>query len=398
MNSAKADRSMQRPGAARAFTLTELLVVITLLVIVIAVGLPAFGAMLASSNRTLAIGQFKAAMSAARDAAIRSTDSDSAAVFFFEPGGRMTIVPCVQVGTVQDRDHLNWNQYPNFTVKRDVFAPAGSSEPIQLPPGWMVRAFAGSAMLDDGNANATGWYGEVPGSREYNADNGSWVFPETGFFNQDADRDTGANNRTLRQTFMVRFEKGTGNLVVNQAFPSVVLAPRSSEQGAVTRVVGTPLETDWRRVDRTDNVAQWARRLLARRVDPSAAVGSGKVLPGDLAALIGDESGDTVLASSVDLVSLYEEKTLAASIGARGLNRYSASIYAWGEPGNANAPVPNEPRIDTALFTGQSPQVVQQRVDDWIVGTLRLDGRQVESDALIYGFDRYTGQPREVKP
>ena len=283
MNSAKADRSMKRPGAARAFTLTELLVVITLLVIVIAVGLPAFGAMLASSNRTLAIGQFKAAMSAARDAAIRSTDSDSAAVFFFEPGGRMTIVPCVQVGTVQDRDHLNWNQYPNFTVKRDVFAPAGSSEPIQLPPGWMVRAFAGSAMLDDGNANATGWYGEVPGSREYNADNGSWVFPETGFFNQDADRDTGANNRTLRQTFMVRFEKGTGNLVVNQAFPSVVLAPRSSEQGAVTRVVGTPLETDWRRVDRTDNVAQWARRLLARRVDPSAAVGSGKVLPGDLA-------------------------------------------------------------------------------------------------------------------
>jgi hypothetical protein len=166
----------------------------------------------------------------------------------------------------------------------------------------------------------------------------------------------------------------------------------------VTRVVGTPLETDWRRVDRTDNVAQWARRLLARRVDPSAAVGSGKVLPGDLAALIGDESGDTVLASSVDLVSLYEEKTLAASIGARGLNRYSASIYAWGEPGNANAPVPNEPRIDTALFTGQSPQVVQQRVDDWIVGTLRLDGRLVESDALIYGFDRYTGQPREVKP
>jgi hypothetical protein len=60
--------------------------------------------------------------------------------------------------------------------------------------------------------------------------------------------------------------------------------------------------------------------------------------------------------------------------------------------------VPNEPRIDTALFTGQSPQVVQQRVDDWIVGTLRLDGRLVESDALIYGFDRYTGQPREVKP
>lgn len=395
MKNAKAGNPMKK---LKAFTLTELLVVITLLVIVIAVGLPAFGAMLASSNRTLAIGQFKAAMAASRDAAIRSTDSDSAAVFFFEPGGRMTIVPCIQVGTMQDRDHLNWNTYPNFSVKRDVFAPAGSSEPIQLPPGWMVRAFAGSAMLDDGNANATGWYGSISGQREYNAEDGSWVFPETGFYDRDGDTDIGGNNRTVRQTFMVRFEKGTGNLVVNQAFPAVVVAPRESTTGARSRFVGNPVDTDWRRVDRSDNVAQWSKRLLARRVDPGAGVGTGKVLPADLVGLIGDESGDTVLASCVDLVSLYEEKTLAASIGARGLNRYSGSIYVWGEPGNPDALVPNEPRIDTGLFTAQSAVVVQQRVDEWIVGTLRLDGRQVESDALIYGFDRYTGQPREVKP
>lgn len=385
-------KTQTRTNSLRAFTLTELLVVITLLVIVIAVGLPAFGAMLSSSNRTLAIGQFRAAMAASRDAAIRSTDSDSAAVFYFEPGGRLTIVPCIQVGTMLDRDPLNAGQFPNTSLKRDVFAPSGSSEPIQLPPGWMVRAFAGSAMLDDGNNNATGWYPAIAG-REYDRQNGSWVFPETGFYDINADNDTTSPGRTLRQTFMVRFEKGTGNLVVNQSAPAVVVSPRDSTQGGLTRLAGSPLATDWRRVDRSDNVAQWSKRLLSRRVDPAG--GGGKVAPDILVGLIGDESGDTVLAASVDLVTLYDEKTMSASLGARGLNAYSGSIYLWAEQGNNPNPVP---AIDTALFTSLDAATVGQRVDQWIVGTLMVDGRLVESDALIYGFDRYTGQPREVKP
>ncbi len=379
-------------NAGGAFTLTELLVVITLLAIIVAVGLPAFGAMLSSSNRTLAIGQFRAAMSAARDAAIRSTDSDSAAVFYFEPGGRLTIVPCLQVGTMLDRDPINTGGFPGVSMKRDVFAPSGSSEPIQLPPGWMVRAFAGSAMLDDGNANATGWY---PNStfRDYNRQDGAWVFPETGFYDLNADTDTVSPGRTLRQTFMVRFEKGTGNLVVNQSAPAVVVSPRDSTQGGVTRLAGPPLQTDWRRVDRSDNLVQWSKRMLARRVDPAG--GGGKVTPVDLAALIGDESGDTVLAASVDLVSLYDEKSMSAALGARGLNTFSGSIYLWGEAGSIANP---EPRIDTALFNGGDPVTIGRNLDAWLVGTLTLDGRRVESDALIYGFDRYTGQPREVKP
>jgi hypothetical protein len=192
---------------------------------------------------------------------------------------------------------------------------------------------------------------------------------------------------------MVRFEKGTGNLVVNQSAPAVVVSPRDSTQGGLTRLAGTPLQTDWRRVDRSDNVAMWSKRLLSRRVDPAG--GGGKVSPADLVGLIGDESGDTVLAASVDLVSLYDEKSMSAALGARGLNAFSGSIYLWGEQGNFANPVP---AIDTALFTSLDPAAVGQRVDQWIVGTLVVDGRTVESDALIYGFDRYTGQPREVKP
>jgi prepilin-type N-terminal cleavage/methylation domain-containing protein len=383
----------------RAFTLTELLVVITLLVIVVAVGLPAFGSMLSSSNRTLAVGQFRAAMAAARDAAIGSTDSDAAAVFFFEPGGRMSIVPCVQVGTIADRDPANPGSYPTTSIRRDVFAPSGTSETIQLPAGWSVRAFAGSAELDANN-NATGWYPDL-NERYYDRQAGSWVFPETGFYDLNADRDevSGNQGRTLRQTFMVRFERGTGNLVVNQSVPAIVVAGRPSAVGNLTRASnGAARDINWKRIDRAENVASWAKRLLSRRVLTSGASGNGMVSANDLAVLIGAESGDTVLAGTSDLIALYDERVMAAGIGARGLNRFSGSLYRWGVLNDAANQPPNRPEIDTALFTNGSASQVAERVDRWIVGTLQLDGREVESDAIIYGFDRYTGRPREVKP
>lgn len=393
-------RTENRPVVGRAFTLTELLVVITLLAIIVAVGLPSFGAMLSGSNRTLAIGQVRAALASARDAAIRSTDSDSAAVFFFEPGGRVTIVPCVQVGTVEDVDPAAPGRYPAVSVKRDVFARVTVNEPVQLPAGWMVRAYAGAEMLD-APGNDTGWYPPQIG-RFYDRRVGAWVFPETDFYDVDADSDSpsGPGTEALRQTFMVRFERGTGNLVANQGVPAIVLAPRPSEQatgGSVTRASGTPAATDWRRVDRASNSAQWARRLLSRRVLPSGASGNGAVTAADLASLIGNQSGDTVLAGSVDLVALYDEKSLAAGVGARGLNRESGTLYSW--PGAGAAQSWSPPTIDTGLFAGnQSAAVIGQNIDAWMVGKLVLNGRPVESDAVIYGFDRYTGQPREVKP
>lgn len=375
----------------RGFTLTELIVVITLLAIVVAIGLPAFGSMLSASNRSLAVGQFRAAMSSARDAAVRSTDSDSAAVFFFEPGGRLTIATYIQVGTMEDRDPQYTGNFPQVSVKRDVFAPAAAVQVMQMPPGWMVRGFAPSSMLDD-NANQTGWY---PNSalRDYNRETGAWVFPETGFYDPEADSDA-AGRVSYRQTFMVRFEKGTGNLVVNQTIPAVVVSPRPGASGAITRQAGAPEQTNWRRVDRAQDLSQWTKRLTRRRVVPNGAA-AGEVSSTDLAGLIGAESGDTVLANSVDLVSLYDEKSLSGALGARGLNRASGSIYRWTD---GSTPRPTEPEIDAQLFNSASPRQIGQQIDEWLVGKLQQNGRYVESDALIYGFDRHSGEPREVKP
>lgn len=388
------------PRRGIGFTLTELLVVITLLAIIVAVGLPSFGAMMNGSNRTLAIGQVKAALASARDAAIRSTDSDSAAVFFFEPGGRVTIVPCVQVGTMEDVDPAAPGRYPSVSVRRDVFTRVTVNEPVQLPQGWMIRGYAGAEMLD-APGNDSGWYPALNG-RFYDRRVGCWVFPETSFYDLDADSDSasGPGTEALRQTFMVRFEHGTGNLVANRGIPAIVLSPRPSDQatgGGVSRLAGTPAQTEWRRVDRTSNAAMWAKRLLSRRVLPSGSSGNGVVTAADLAGLVGNQSGDTVLAGSVDLIAVYDERSLASSLGARGVNRQSGCLYSW--PAAGASPSWYPPTIDSALFSGnQSAQAIGQNIDAWMVGKLVLNGRQVESDAVIYGFDRYTGQPREVKP
>jgi len=371
---------------ARAFTLVELLVVITLLVVVVLIGLPAFASMLQGSARTLAENQIRAGMSSARDAAIRSMNGDSAAVFFFEPGGRTTIVPCIEVGTIKDRDPSG----RAGTVERSVFAPISTSEPVQLPPGWMVRGYVPANRLHSAT-NATGWYPSYPGQREYDTTSGSWVFPETDFYDISAASDSrGGSVETLRQTFMVRFQARTGQLVMSETAPAVVVSPRPSTanrvpaDGAVTR---NNAET-WKRVDRAaEGSAVWSRRTIQRLAnDPTQQI--------VLRQLMGAESGDTILCGSVSLLSAYEENRLAASLGARGTNRVTGSMY------QPHAGGTNPPRVDNTLFDSTySSNNFVDRTDRWMIGRLTdLNGQFVSSDAILLSFDRFTAQPREIKP
>ena len=378
--------SIRRSRLNSAFTLVELLVVITLLVVVVLIGLPAFASMLQGSARTLAENQIRAGMSSARDAAIRSLNGDSAAVFFFEPGGRTTIVPCIEVGTIKDRDPSGGNS----TVERSVFAPISTSEPVQLPPGWMVRGYVPGNRLHSAT-NTTGWYPSYPGQRVYDTTAGSWVFPETDFYDIAATSDArGGGVETLRQSFMVRFQARTGQLVMSETAPAVVVSPRPSTanrvpaDGAVTR--GNP-ET-WKRVDRAaEGTAVWTRRAIQRLAnDPTQQT--------VLRSLIGAESGDTILCGSVSLLSAYEESRLAASLGARGTNRVTNSMYLP-HAGGTNPPI-----VDNNLFDASySAYDFVERTDRWMIGQLTdLNGQFVASDAILLSFDRFTAQPREIKP
>ncbi len=369
-----------------AFTLTELLVVITLLVVIVLIGLPAFGALLYGSERTLAEAQVRVAMTAARDAAIRGEGSDGAAVFFAEPGGRLTIVPCVKVGVVTDRPGPGQND-PDQLIERDVFAPIATVEAVELPAGWMVRAFAAPGVLHDANTNNNGWYAPWPG-RVYNGQTGSWVFPETGFYDPAAVRDSGAGGKAKRCTFMVRFEAGSGQLKLADSRPAVVVAPRGDRPD-----LSLAPAQHWKDPMRASSVANWAKRLLARPVTNAAAAGS--VTQTELNDLIRDESGNTVLAAAVSIIALYDESRLASAVGSRGVSRTSGTLYR-----NVNdSGAAKEPAIDSSLFPGGvSPVEFQRRVDQWMLGRLQLNGRDVPSDAIVMTMDKYTGQPREMAP
>lgn len=342
-----------RPGPlARAFTLIELLLVISIFVILLLIVVPAFTSMLYSAEESLAQNALRSALSAGRDAAMRSSgDDDGAAVFFFEPGGRMTVVPCVRVGQLTD--------LPNGpgTVVRDVFVPLNLIEPVQLPRNWMARGFAPPGSLDGdptgpNGGNPNGWY-EGPG--RYNPAAPNWVFPETAFYDL-AVPDDGAD----RQTFMVRFKAGSGELDTSGTGTAIVVAPRPSQ------AMRNPTPA-WQRADKADDLGRWARRILA---DRTLTVAQRR-------ALIGDESGDTVLARGVGELVLYNEKRLAGAIDAR-LDRRTGTLYQSG----------TEPRFVTGADA--------LRMNQWLEGRLPGPDGPVESDARIFVVGRYQGDVQEV--
>lgn len=374
----------------RAFTLTELLIVIAILAVVVLVGLPAFASMLRGSERTLAENQLRSGTQAAQTAAVGRGGADTAAVFFYEPGaqengGRTSILPCEFVGRIIDTDALG-NE-----VERDVFAPFGGAEPVQLPPGWMVRGFAAPSLLHDQVANPNGWYEPVTSGRIVNP-NGGWVFPETSFYSQDPTTGEHASDTdlvgsiTARQTFMIRFEGGSGVIKSNEPGPVIVIAPRPSSKGAVTRATGAG--NLWKRPDLADKgLSKWARSVINRTLP-----GNKQQQEAARRELIGDESGDTVLAASVDVVSLYNESKLAEGLQTSGLNKATGSLYA--KPG-VNA----VPTLDSTLWTtGFSASGSETEIDNWIMGKLQRNGQYVESDAMIFAFDRLSAKPREIKP
>ena len=145
------------PKSARiAFTLTELLVVISLIVLLLAIAVPAFSSMLYNNDRSLAENQFKIAMATARDQAIRSEGGDTAAVFLYQPGGKLRIVTCVSVAVLEDEPDsaiINIPQLPPIVPgphKREIFVPISIVNPIDLPRGWTIRAYVPPQAIDTG--------------------------------------------------------------------------------------------------------------------------------------------------------------------------------------------------------------------------------------------------------
>jgi hypothetical protein len=224
-----------------------------------------------------------------------------------------------------------------------------------------------------------GWYEKVTvgAGREYNRNTGNWVFPETGFYDQDKSN-SGAN----RQTFMVRFDAGTGAVSISKRVPALVVDPSPSKLFRTGGLFGTPAF----RLDTPEDLAAQVRRLLATRSDLDKTKRQ---------QLLGDAATDTVLARPVAELAFYDARRLASALGARGLNSVTGSLYG-GEPADKKTFVPLQPSIDANLFPkGPSGVALSDAINAWIEGT---GNSAVASDARIFTIDHFLGKTKEVTP
>ncbi len=348
----------------RAFSLTEILVVISILVILIAIAVPAFKTLINNSERTLSENQIRVGLSGGRDAAIRAESGDGAAVFVFDQG-RIRIIPCVSVGFLDDELESTAS-----SVRREVFAPVPTIEPVTLPGGWSVRGYATPGTFESAT-QASGWYENFPGR----AEEGNWVFPETNFVSFEG---SNVESRGFqRHSFMVRFKNATGTLDSANRAAVLVLDPVADTSFRT----GTPFGTN--RVDQAANLVTFAKRVLANTT----------LTVEDKRRLLGDESIDTILVRPVTEVAMYEESIMIGRVGGRP-NRDTGTFYL--PPAETAAFATFDP---ASLPAGQDQDETQERINQWIQGQLDLGGTNaVESDARIFMLQRYLGQVQEISP
>ncbi len=342
----------------RSFTLTELIIVMAVIVLLLSISIPAFSALLDSSNRSLAETRLRVAIALGREAALRSDYGDGAVVFFFEPGGRCYAAAYEMIGTIPDESD------GTPAVMRDVFVPVRELEPVSLPAGWMVRGLAPPGAAGQRNADNP-WYDRDNGQRDrYADDDRNWVFPETAFFDP-----TKNNEGRKRQTFMVRFRQGTGALALGETREALILAPAPS--------------TAFRNAEPYQShnflAAQDPRAMVRRLLDRQQV--SPSLWP---TQLLGDMASDTALARAVPQLVLYKERELAATFRLQP-DRTTGSLYR-------DKQTPEYVRLPGFL-------VKPKELNAWLEGDSNKDGRwTVDDQALARSFvvQRYGGGLQEV--
>lgn len=409
------------------FTVVELLVVIVIAVLLLTIAVPAFQATIYSSNRSLAVNAVQASSLMARDAAI-NTGKDGAVVFVYDPAvQRINIIPAIKVGTVREATTARsaggggggpaasaFGDQPFFD--RDVFVPAPVGQVLSLPANWMVRGYAPPGLLldtDSGGIRWAIWYNSElygGGPSEYDdsiKEDAHWVFPETGFFPNDAqinggglDGDLDSVDRdlpTARQSFMIRFDARTG-AVSRDTNAALFIDPRNSRERPFSNSSGQPvLQNASLRVDLADNIAVWALRVLNSPdlTGDNPLVTYGRDDETLREQLIGTASNDTILVKPVSRVALYDERELARGIGARGLNPVTNTIYKPHDQTQRDVDI----QLDETLFASFSEQQIIENIRRWIDGDTDFND-QIDFDdepvSRLYLVQSYTGELKEV--
>lgn len=368
-----------RSRIRRAFTLIEVLVVISIFVLLLAIAVPAFSAMLYSSEQSLVENSIRIAMGSARNYAASSpTGQDAAAVFLYDADTKKTsIVTCTFAGTLMDKTQVPGA--PTTGIIRDVFAVAPGIEPIQLTSGWTIRGFAPADSIDEDWYETT--YG--PNSSPNRIDQANWLLPESGFF-----KDNVSNSGRDRQSFMIRFEGGTGMVKTSSPHTALVHYPSPNQMLHATwppiptgstgyTNANNPLNPD----NETDDY-RYVRRVLAWPGQVSGVPGGSTGSAGYLSLarkqqILGDESADTILCKSIGQFAVCSERRLARGVGVE-LTQSTGTVYQS----------TTQPLIDPAL---------RDKINLWIVNRdPNNPSSPADSDARIFTIQRYLGWLQEV--
>ncbi len=360
---------VHRAARPRAFTLVELILVIIIILILAAIAIPAYASLTYSSNQSGAANAVQAALQSAREAAVRAgSGRDAAAVFLLGEDGRVRIVVAQVEASILDNAG-------GADVQRDILVPSPGVEVVVLPRNWSVRGYAKSTALSTAGGvlpDNAGWYEDTYQGADRDLD--QWVFPETAFYDE-----TSGDNGDKRQSFMVRFEGGTGRFLSSATSKALYVDPAPT---LAFRDPGTP---PWNlyRVDREENLGRFVRKVLA---DPALTQNQRR-------QLLGDVSTDTVLVGPVSQIAVYNEKRLANAIGADGLNRRTDTLY---KPVAGSV---SGPEYDDAIFGSVMPTEINLRIGLWMRASDQAAGAlpaSETSDARIFLVSRYLGQPVEA--
>lgn len=423
-----ADRRPSLPR--RGFTLIELLAVIGLLAVVLGIAVPAFRSMLNASELSSAENTLRVGVTVARDLALRG-DGDAALVVIRDPDGRTRLVPVVRVGTLLDSIENpfvtgSFDPIEDPGIERDVFAPIPLASPLELPGAWSVAGFADpntiDRELDSTLGTFEGWYdsagygdnGSVSTAAQDARLEGNWLLPETWLYERVMQAPgapppsgysplvTGADNanRTPRQTFMIRFESGTG-LLARSDRPAIVVDARPSSLGRGV----LPVEMRWARADRMEDARVWARRVLETTdidgdgaspfLDPLARTRDETLR----VVTIGNYSNDTVLAGSVSRVALFREDQLAQDLEVRRYDRERDWLYASLEDAGRMEFDLGLFSANASIFQGQGD--VRIGLNRWVQGDTNFiaaggfASSDTDNDGNVYGDREDGGGPAD---
>ncbi len=173
----------------RAFTIMELMVAVSIIIILTILTVPTFRSLKANLDASSAQNTLSVVLNQARNMAMRDDRGDTAVVFLYDRDKQLytLLVTSLRMqGLLDPNDTLDDKGY-------DVFAPIAGTRQRNLPPGWEVRGLAYGATSK--------WYDHNFSSAEEK--DIAWIFPES-------DR-----RFEFRQTFMVRFAARTGTVTTS---------------------------------------------------------------------------------------------------------------------------------------------------------------------------------------